>query len=416
MSDKTKLFDDEMDEKTVEIISDDFPILTDEEKDRIFSLIEKEFDTDTSKNNDYGFEVKGVEKIVRPRWIERLGTAAMIAIVFGGLGGGGYLMSNMEKNAPKDREQEVTTETLTTSPVQQVTVDNTPTTVTTSGKKDNKPVTTSVVMVAVPVLTVTDIGSSKAEDINTAPYDIDIAPVVTTTLEVPTTDVTTTFAESDTTVHISAVTSTTYVEDTEIVTTYMRTDNDDNDDDNDKADLAEIAEELIEKYDRIREIKTAQLPRDYEDDKLVTFRHDPSDPSSMPYNMHFRKIDSNVFGNMQELKDYYYSVMSQQYTDARMFGPELSRSDVENNYVFSSNDPDYFYISIDGELYGNILSKLELSSRTDEPVEVLDVNESSFKAKKLYHKTNADNKIVTATFWFIKDYDTEKWLIYDISY
>ncbi|MCR5600970.1 MAG: hypothetical protein K6G33_09565 [Ruminococcus sp.] len=412
MSNKSKLFDDEMDEKTVEIISDDFPILTDEEKDRIFSLIEKEFDTDTSKNNDYGDEVKGVEKIVRPRWIERLGTAAMIAIVFGGLGGGGYLMSNMEKNAPKDREQEVTTETLTTSPVQQATADNTPTPVTTSGKTDDRPVTTSVVMVAVPVLTVTDIGPSKAEDINTAPYDISTVPVVTTNLAVTTTDVTTTFAESDTTVCSSAFTSTTYVDDTEIVTTYIRTDNDNNDED----DLTEIAEELIEKYDTIREIKTAQLPHDYDEHKLVTFRHDPSNPTSMPYNMHYHKIDSNVFGNMQELKDYYYSVMSQQYTDARMFGPELSFADVENNYVFGSDAPDYFYISIDGELYGNVISKLDLSSRTDEPVEVFDISERSFKASKQYYKTNADNKIVTATFWFIKDYDTEKWLIDYVSY
>ena len=97
MSERKELFDNEMDEKTVESISDNFPILTDEEKDRIFSLIEREFDTPDIKHEDYKDEVSGVERCIRPRWREMLGTAAMIAIVVGSLGGGSYFMNNMKK-------------------------------------------------------------------------------------------------------------------------------------------------------------------------------------------------------------------------------------------------------------------------------------------------------------------------------
>ena len=38
---KTDFFDKEIDERTVEKISDDFPVLSDEEKDRIFANVER---------------------------------------------------------------------------------------------------------------------------------------------------------------------------------------------------------------------------------------------------------------------------------------------------------------------------------------------------------------------------------------
>lgn len=409
MSDKNELFDNEMDEKTVESISDNFPILTDEEKDRIFSLIEREFDTPDIKHEDYKDEVSGVERCIRPRWMEMLGTAAMIAIVVGSLGGGSYFVNNMKKNAPKDVKQEVTTEAVTTTPVEQVNVNDTKTTMTTAQNKTEKYIATSVVTVAVPV-NVQNITSVTAASEAVTTYNVVQDENITTTVTESVSDATTQLRSTETSRSETKAVSTTYTEKTENVTTEVTTVNER------ESELALTAEELIEKYDVISEIKTAQLPRDYDEQNLITIRHEPVSPSSVPYNMHFRKIDESAFKNMDELKEYYYSVMHKNSFDARVFGPEISYADIEHDYVFSSDTPDYFYISVDGELYGNIFGSKDLLKRSDDPVTVSEIREYSFKAHKTYYKSDEGSDAITATFGIVKDLESGKWVILNISY
>ena len=49
MSEKTDFFDKIIDEKTVEKISEDYPVLSEEEKDRIFSLVERKLNIDKNR-------------------------------------------------------------------------------------------------------------------------------------------------------------------------------------------------------------------------------------------------------------------------------------------------------------------------------------------------------------------------------
>ncbi len=407
MSERKELFDNEMDEKTVESISDNFPILTDEEKDRIFSLIEREFDTPDIKHEDYKDEVSGVERCIRPRWREMLGTAAMIAIVVGSLGGGSYFMNNMKKKSPEDVKQEVTTEAVTESPAEQIVVNDTKPTVTTAQKKTEKNNAVSVVTIAMPVNDKNITSVTAASEAVTA-FDVKTDANDTTSLTESISDVTTMASEPVINVTETIAASATNKDNTQIVTTEVTAVNDR------ETELALVAEDLIEKYDTISMIKSAQLPREYEDDNVLTIMHDPVYPSTTSYTMHYRKINKSVFKNMDELKEFYYSVMYKNMFDKGVFGPELKYADLEHGYVFDSDTPDYFYISVDGELYGNIFRSKELLERTDDPVTLSEIGEYSFQAQKKYHKE--DNKICTATFGIIKNLESGKWVIFNISY
>ena len=110
---KTDFFDKEIDERTVEKISDDFPVLSDEEKDRIFANVERKLNI--IENEAHSEEVSGVEEYVRPRWVSIISVAASAAVLFGGLGGGTLLMRNMRKDIHNVPAPENVTEPLTTS-------------------------------------------------------------------------------------------------------------------------------------------------------------------------------------------------------------------------------------------------------------------------------------------------------------
>jgi hypothetical protein len=419
---KIDFFDNEMDEKTVESISDNFPILTDDEKDRIFSRIEKEVgNKDGGINYEvYNDEVNGVERCIRPRWMEIFGTAAMIAVVLGGLGLGKYCMNNMNKTAPKDNEQEVTTEVQPTVPDVENTTDSTKPKVTTTKKNDpDKPVSTSYVKVVVPVYeSNTDIVHDNefvdplvmddvVNEYNGNTFE-DNSKVSSETANIVT-SVTTTFIEADVDTTATNVISTAVpvdvAETTEVTANVVKNEN----------DISAIAESLIEKYDLICEIKTGQLPRDETGD-VVTIMHDSSSSTRAAYTMRYRKISDDIFKNMQELKDFYYSVMYPETTDHILFGPELSMQDIKDGLCFGSYDYDYFYISIDGELYGNTISVMELNSPTAEPLVISDVTDDSFIVYKEYVKANNTDKSFITTFYIVKNYESGKWVIYSVGY
>ena len=99
MKKRNDIFDD-IDDETVEKLSNEFPVLTDEEKDRIFAMSERKYNLATEPIIESEGDVKGVERYSRPTWHRFAGIAAAIAIIAGGVGGGAAFMNSMKKSAP----------------------------------------------------------------------------------------------------------------------------------------------------------------------------------------------------------------------------------------------------------------------------------------------------------------------------
>ena len=66
---KDDLFEN-TDNMTIDSLAQDFPVLTDEEKERIYAMSERKYNNDTDMNTDEKFdrkiEVTGVERYKRP--------------------------------------------------------------------------------------------------------------------------------------------------------------------------------------------------------------------------------------------------------------------------------------------------------------------------------------------------------------
>ncbi|HRR77301.1 MAG TPA: hypothetical protein P5191_10885 [Ruminococcus sp.] len=98
---KNDIFDD-IDDETVEKLSQEFPVLTDEEKDRIFAMSERKYNIVSEIVIENDEDVKGVEQYRRPVWHRFAGIAAAIAIIAGRAGSGAVLMNSLKKSAPID--------------------------------------------------------------------------------------------------------------------------------------------------------------------------------------------------------------------------------------------------------------------------------------------------------------------------
>ena len=81
------------DNMTIDSLAQDFPVLTDEEKERIYAMSERKYNNDTNMNTDEKFdrkiEVTGVERYKRPKW-RSASIAAAAALVLGAGSFGGY--------------------------------------------------------------------------------------------------------------------------------------------------------------------------------------------------------------------------------------------------------------------------------------------------------------------------------------
>ena len=111
--DKDDIFDGYMDEETIEMISEEFPVLTEDEKDRIFASIERKLDIKSEKTFLTSDSVEGVEKYNRSQIVRFAGLAAAFTIIVAGLGGGNLLLHNLNKNAPPGPEPEMATQAVT---------------------------------------------------------------------------------------------------------------------------------------------------------------------------------------------------------------------------------------------------------------------------------------------------------------
>ena len=87
---KNDLFDG-LNDMDIEDIAQDFPVLTDEEKERIYSMSERKYSISDGKTEEFshGAEVSGVEVYKRPKW-KTASIAASLALLIGAGSFGGY--------------------------------------------------------------------------------------------------------------------------------------------------------------------------------------------------------------------------------------------------------------------------------------------------------------------------------------
>ncbi|WP_303805758.1 hypothetical protein [Ruminococcus flavefaciens] len=103
MKDNNLLFD--LDDEAIEKLAQEFPVLTDEEKERMYAMSERKYniteDTNTGFNSET--EVSGVERYKRPKW-RTASIAASLALLIGAGSFGGYNIakqfSNGDNNDP----------------------------------------------------------------------------------------------------------------------------------------------------------------------------------------------------------------------------------------------------------------------------------------------------------------------------
>lgn len=92
----------EIDNMIIDKISEEFPVLTEAEKERIFAMSEKKYNMDNQdKNNgvfDEDTEVRGVEQYNRPILSRVLSTAAAVAVLTAGIAGGSAFLKYRKNN------------------------------------------------------------------------------------------------------------------------------------------------------------------------------------------------------------------------------------------------------------------------------------------------------------------------------
>lgn len=116
------------DDQTIEIVAEEVPMLSDEDKERIFKLCERKMDMKMNKDNkkdnikrtvyENSDSVKGVEKYNKPSWYRPVMSVAASLLVVAGIGGA-VMISRQQK--PDDIITDVTEPSTSTSATDAVT-------------------------------------------------------------------------------------------------------------------------------------------------------------------------------------------------------------------------------------------------------------------------------------------------------
>ena len=121
MNKKDEMFNEfDIDLETADRIAKEYPSLSDSAKERMFNMTKKKMNITNNTFEANNNSVYGVERYNRPRWIKFASMAATLAIIAGGIGGGGYLLRNMKNQVPPvspSSETEVTTTSSVTTNV-----------------------------------------------------------------------------------------------------------------------------------------------------------------------------------------------------------------------------------------------------------------------------------------------------------
>lgn len=405
MSEKTDFFDEIIDEKTVEKISEDFPVLSDEEKERIFSAVERKLNIDNAVNTDHSEEVSGVEEYIRPRWLNFISVAASAAVLFGGIGGSLCLMHNMKNGISEDPTPEVTSESVSSpaeTPFVSVNADNAaekdinsvPKTIkAVNDKPAEKAEGNAFISPAVAVVS-SDNDETSAEEQATVPVSVsdineaepDESAEIIQTDEPITTAVTAVSRES--------------IQTTAVMSTY------------DYEKLVDTAEKIIDDYDSIRNITDLNLPV-IEGSNITVIREMMTPSGDGVYNrmLEYGQVDPDIYSDMQSLKESFYSVMCSSVIENEFFG-DVSYSGFSSENIVV--DHEYSYITYDGKLY-RLLGKEEheLEPLHDKRVVVYNVSEFAFTAEKNYVDLT-DGSIVKVKFGIVRDYKANKWSLLNV--
>ena len=110
----------EIDNMIIDKISEEFPVLTEAEKERIFAMSEKKYNMDNQDKENVGFddesEVRGVEQYNRPILSRLTSLAAAAVILIAGISGGTAFMKYKKNNSAATEMNDPTeaaTETIT---------------------------------------------------------------------------------------------------------------------------------------------------------------------------------------------------------------------------------------------------------------------------------------------------------------
>lgn len=404
MKNKDDIFDRYIDEKTIEMISDGFPVLTEEEKDRIFASIERKININCEKNDKKTDSVDGVEKYERPQLVRLAGFAAALTIIIGGLGGMSYFLSNFNKNAPPVPQPEITTEAVTgTTAVQTTVVSNC---TTTSNKQNDKQLDKNKKTKAAGAVTTTVATTSAVNSTNTqtAPVSTTEEPMVTETFvagteeiiidsPLPTVPVTTCLPETTT----EPVTTT-----TEYVPVIPS-----------QEEAQEIATRLSDAYIKIVDINYGLIGGVSKD---LTLKYRFSENSNHIYEQNYCLVDPKLYKSMDALREYYYSVVELTDENARLFGPDLTGSGNPNNDIYSDDDTDHQYITYNGKLYSrcNSYSPASISfSDLDQLVSIIHPNAidnfSAITFTRYFDKPNFTS--LKGYYFYIYEESPGKWII-----
>ena len=107
-----------LDDMDIDRIAQDFPVLSDDEKERIFAMSERKYNIENNLNaatdNDIDEEaVSGVERYKRPAWYKYASAAAALVLMIGGLSGSFMIIS---RNSRMNHSNEVPTTSATGEP------------------------------------------------------------------------------------------------------------------------------------------------------------------------------------------------------------------------------------------------------------------------------------------------------------
>jgi len=103
------------DDEIINEIAANYPVLTDKEKERMFSMSERKYNINNSmNNNENGDEVSGVDRYTRPVWHRYAAIAATFVLLAGGIGGSIALGKHMNKNKNSDDNFIAATTAITT--------------------------------------------------------------------------------------------------------------------------------------------------------------------------------------------------------------------------------------------------------------------------------------------------------------
>ena len=102
------------DEKSAERIAERYPVLSEDEKERLYIMSKRKYDDRSIPNTEFKDGVSGVEHYSRPKWHKAVSIAAAAVLVVGGLGGAFGVMSRNGNMAGTDMSEEVSEEAETT--------------------------------------------------------------------------------------------------------------------------------------------------------------------------------------------------------------------------------------------------------------------------------------------------------------